>query len=81
MNCKKCNAMLPEGATKCPECGAWNTLQEAPVAEAAPQKALKQRGGIGSSAQLTKHIPFALIQGASVILPYWILSGGVRWMR
>ena len=22
MNCKKCNAMLPEGATKCPECGA-----------------------------------------------------------
>ena len=22
MNCKKCNALLPEGATKCPECGA-----------------------------------------------------------
>lgn len=38
-------------------------------------------GGIGSSAQLTKHIPFALIQGASVILPYWILSGGVRWKQ
>ena len=22
MKCKKCNALLPEGATKCPECGA-----------------------------------------------------------
>lgn len=22
MNCKKCNALLPEGSTKCPECGA-----------------------------------------------------------
>lgn len=42
---------------KCPECGAWNTMEEIMAApeEAAP-KAYKQRGGTGGEAMLLRNI-------------------------
>lgn len=36
-------------------------------------------GGIGSDADLKKNLPFALAQGAAVMLPYLLFSGGIRW--
>ena len=38
--------------------------------------------GIGSNAYpstLGKNLVFALVQGAAIILPYWLFSGGVNW--
>ena len=36
-------------------------------------------GGIGSGADLKKNLPFALAQGAALILPYFLFTGGIRW--
>lgn len=38
--------------------------------------------GIGSASYSTtagKNLLFALVQGAAIILPYWLLSGGINW--
>ena len=54
--CSQCGYETPRWYGKCPECGEWNTLVEAPEIPAGntqkviPEKPLKQRGGIGSEA-------------------------------
>ena len=55
--CSACGYENPRWMGKCPECGAWNTMEEIMAApeEAAP-KAYKQRGGTGSSARPLKEI-------------------------
>ena len=49
--CSACGYENPRWMGKCPECGAWNTMEEVLSApeEAAP-RAYKQRGGTGSGA-------------------------------
>ncbi|MCH8506323.1 MAG: DNA repair protein RadA, partial [Ectothiorhodospiraceae bacterium] len=34
-NCTACGALSPKWAGQCPECGAWNTMEEAVAAPAA----------------------------------------------
>ena len=55
--CTACGYENPRWMGKCPECGAWNTMEEVMAApeEAAP-KAYKQRGGTGSDARPLKEI-------------------------
>ena len=36
-------------------------------------------GGIGSDADLLRNLPFALVQGVSIVLPYWLFSAGIHW--
>ncbi len=49
--CTACGYETPRWLGKCPECGAWNTLEEStPLPAAAPAKPQKQRGGTGSQA-------------------------------
>ena len=49
--CSACGYENPRWMGKCPECGAWNTMEEILAApEAAAPKAYKQRGGTGSVA-------------------------------
>ncbi len=48
--CRECGYENPRWMGKCPECGAWNTMQEV---RAEPQEAarpMKRRGGIGEDA-------------------------------
>ncbi len=55
--CSACGYENPRWMGKCPECGAWNTMEEvlpAPV-EAAPRQ-YKQRGGTGGAAKPLKEI-------------------------
>ena len=50
--CSACGYENPRWMGKCPECGAWNTMEEImAVPEEAAPKAYKQRGGTGSSAK------------------------------
>ena len=55
--CTACGYENPRWMGKCPECGAWNTMEEIMSApeEAAP-KQYKQRGGTGNSARPMKEI-------------------------
>lgn len=36
-------------------------------------------GSAGYSANVGRNLLFALLQGLSVLLPYWLLSGGIDW--
>ena len=55
--CTACGYENPRWMGKCPECGAWNTMEEVAAApEAVLPKAYKQRGGTGSSAMPLKEI-------------------------
>ena len=61
--CTACGYETPRWFGKCPECGAWNTLEEGlPQPAAAPQKPQKQRGGTGSQA-----LPIAQIEAGEQI--------------
>ena len=55
--CTACGYENPRWMGKCPECGAWNTMEEilAQTEEIAP-KAYKQRGGQGAAAQKIRDI-------------------------
>ena len=56
--CSACGYETPRWMGKCPGCGAWNTLEEqAPQAQAAPVKAMKQRPGTGAGAMRLDEIP------------------------
>ena len=55
--CAACGYETPRWLGKCPECGAWNTLEEiAPQPEAPAPKQYKQRGGIGAEARPLREI-------------------------
>ena len=56
--CSACGYETPRWLGKCPECGAWNTLEEvAPQEEiSAAQKPYKQRGGTGDGARPMREI-------------------------
>ena len=55
--CTACGYENPRWMGKCPECGAWNTMEEImPQAEEAAPKQYKQRGGTGNSARPLKEI-------------------------
>lgn len=41
-------------------------------------------GGIGSDAfpaYWFRHLLFALLQSASIVVPYWLFTGGIRWKK
>ena len=55
--CTACGYENPRWMGKCPECGAWNTMEEImPAPEEAAPKQYKQRGGTGGSARPLKEI-------------------------
>lgn len=55
--CSACGYETPRWMGKCPECGAWNTLEETSVQENEPApKQYKQRGGTGGNALPMKEI-------------------------
>ena len=77
--CSACGAESPRWMGKCPECGAWNTMEETMVQDAPVQKEYKQRGGLGNAA-----VPLCDIEaGAHVYQPSGIeeldrvLGGGI----
>ena len=78
--CTACGYENPRWMGKCPECGAWNTMEEIMAApeEAAP-KAYKQRGGTGSSAKPLKDIETGTQVYISSGLPELdrVLGGGI----
>ena len=78
--CSACGYENPRWMGKCPECGAWNTMEEILAApeEAAP-KAYKQRGGTGSSAKPLKDIETGTQVYISSGLPELdrVLGGGI----
>ena len=60
--CTACGYETPRWVGRCPECGAWNTLEESIVAptvmaKAGPAKVAKQRLGTGATALLLQDIP------------------------
>ena len=78
--CSSCGYETPRWLGKCPECGAWNTLEEVIQQENEPApKQYKQRGGTGSFAQPMKDIH----TGSQVYTPSGIpeldrvLGGGI----
>ena len=78
--CSACGYENPRWMGKCPECGAWNTMEEIMAApeEAAP-KQYKQRGGTGSSAMPLKEIETGTQVYISSGLPELdrVLGGGI----
>ncbi|MCI5771762.1 MAG: DNA repair protein RadA [Clostridiales bacterium] len=48
--CAACGCESPRWMGRCPECGAWNTMEEAVPAVETAAKPLKQRGGRGTEA-------------------------------
>ena len=55
--CTSCGYETPRWLGKCPECGAWNTLEEVIQQEVSPApKQYKQRGGTGEGALPMKEI-------------------------
>ena len=78
--CTACGYENPRWMGKCPECGAWNTMEEImAVPEEAAPKAYKQRGGTGSSAMKLKEIETGSQVYISSGLPELdrVLGGGI----
>ena len=78
--CSGCGYETPRWMGKCPGCGAWNTLEEqAPQAQAAPVKAIKQRPGTGAKAMRLDEIPEenALRASTGIAELDRVLGGGV----
>ena len=78
--CSACGYENPRWMGKCPECGAWNTMEEImAVPEEAAPKAYKQRGGTGSSAMKLKEIETGSQVYISSGLPELdrVLGGGI----
>ena len=55
--CTACGHETSRWLGRCPGCGAWNTLEEAVVKPALPDKPQKQRPGMGSQALPLDSIP------------------------
>ena len=79
--CSACGYENPRWMGKCPECGAWNTMEEqAPAAAAAaPKKENKQRPGTGARALRLSEIPDEQTSRASTGIGELdrVLGGGV----
>ena len=77
--CSACGYESPGWLGKCPECGAWNTLEEVMAHEEAPVKPLKQRGGSGGSAVAMRDIETASQTYTKTGLPELdrVLGGGI----
>ena len=79
--CSACGYENPRWMGKCPECGAWNTMEEVLVAaeDVLPQKANKRPGGTGDAARPMRDIE----TGTQVYTPSGlpeldrVLGGGV----
>lgn len=54
--CSACGCESPRWFGKCPECGAWNSMEEKAPETESVLKPMKQRGGTGSSAMPLKEI-------------------------
>jgi len=78
--CTACGYENPRWMGKCPECGAWNTMEEVmpPMEEASP-KQYKQRGGTGNSARPLRDIEAGGQAYTSSGLPELdrVLGGGI----
>ena len=76
--CTACGYETPRWLGKCPECGAWNTIEEIMVQEEIA-KPLKQRGGTGSSATPMRDIETGNQVYTSSGLPELdrVLGGGI----
>lgn len=78
--CSACGYETPRWMGKCPECGAWNTLEETLPAPEAPQaKANKRPAGTGGEAAFLKDIESGRQVYLSSGLPELdrVLGGGV----
>lgn len=77
--CSACGYETPRWLGKCPECGAWNTLEEVAAKPEAPEKPLKQRGGSGGSAVAMRDIETASQTYTQTGLPELdrVLGGGI----
>ena len=78
--CSACGYESARWMGKCPECGAWNTMQESVNAQQeAPVKALKQRGGRGSDAVQFKDIEAGAqtYESTSITELDRVLGGGI----
>ena len=79
--CSACGYETSRWMGRCPECGAWNTLEEqAPrVTAAAPAKAIKQRPGTGARAMRLDEIPEETASRATTGIAELdrVLGGGV----
>ena len=77
--CTACGYETPRWLGKCPECGAWNTIEEIMVQEAEAAKPFKQRGGTGSSAMPMRDIETGSQVYTSSGLPELdrVLGGGI----
>ena len=77
--CTACGYETLRWLGKCPECGAWNTIEEIMVQEAEIAKPLKQRGGTGSSAMPMREIETGNQVYTSSGLPELdrVLGGGI----
>lgn len=78
--CSACGYETPRWMGKCPECGAWNTLEETLEEEAgAEPKQYKQRGGTGSPTLSMREIETGSQVYTSSGLPELdrVLGGGI----
>lgn len=77
--CTACGYETPRWLGKCPECGAWNTIEEIIAQEAEAPRPLKQRGGTGSSAVPMREIETGNQVYTSSGLPELdrVLGGGI----
>ena len=77
--CSACGCETPRWLGKCPECGAWNTMEEVVAQQETPEKPLKQRGGSGSSAVAMRDIETASQTYTKTGLPELdrVLGGGI----
>ncbi|MBQ2976768.1 MAG: DNA repair protein RadA [Clostridia bacterium] len=77
--CTACGYETLRWLGKCPECGAWNTIEEIMAQEAEIAKPLKQRGGTGSSAMPMREIETGNQVYTSSGLPELdrVLGGGI----
>ncbi|NLD83189.1 MAG: AAA family ATPase, partial [Clostridiales bacterium] len=78
--CSACGYETPRWMGKCPECGAWNTLEETLPAPEAPQaKANKRPAGTGGEAAFLKDIESGRQVYLSSGLPELdrVLGGGI----
>ncbi len=77
--CTACGYETPRWLGKCPECGAWNTIEEIMAQEAEAPRPFKQRGGTGSSAVPMREIETGNQVYTSSGLPELdrVLGGGI----
>src|SRR5262249_18522139 len=76
--CTECGARAPRWLGRCPECGAWSSLIEEPVASAAPARALLRDAPGGGPGGLREVGPGASARLATGIVELdRVLGGGL----